>query len=465
MVGQVATLAMGAAVSQALVSLSAPLLTRLYGAADFGVFSVYSSVLAFCIIVASLRYELAIPLPVDDRSAVNLLAVAITITAIGVAALVLSLLGGHRFLVGVTGSAALVDVLRVLPLSVFTCVLFQSVSSWMIRKRAFGTLSRARAGQALTQVSLQLGGGALGWGPAGLALGPALSQLAGVAVLARGARLPRHQISPTTWPALMRRHRDFALYTTPTAIIDFVGLHAPLLIFAKYFSMEVVGFLALSLRVLDVPASVVGNATGQVFYRAAAEGGASCIETRRLVERTAAALLLPAIGVFSIVLLHGPFLFGLVFGPRWRQAGLFAQILAPWLMIRLVSAPLSAFVYVKGAQRGGLYFGAVIAAARVLAILYGGRSGSSVLALQLFSGCGVVLSIGYVGWILHLAGSDLISWLARLRGPLASLLVALAGCAVLNRYLTATASVALTVAVLGAITLVVGTRSQKATVG
>ncbi|MGB9859042.1 MAG: lipopolysaccharide biosynthesis protein, partial [Moorellaceae bacterium] len=75
----VAVLTGGTAAGQAMVVLASPILTRLYTPEDFGVLAVYSSVLSIVSVVASLRYELAIPLAEDDETAANLLLLSLTI--------------------------------------------------------------------------------------------------------------------------------------------------------------------------------------------------------------------------------------------------------------------------------------------------------------------------------------------------------------------------------------------------
>ncbi len=58
----VAVVTAGTALGQGLVLASAPLLTRLYTPADFGVLAVYSSIVSLVAVVGALRYELAIAL-------------------------------------------------------------------------------------------------------------------------------------------------------------------------------------------------------------------------------------------------------------------------------------------------------------------------------------------------------------------------------------------------------------------
>src|SRR5262249_45493535 len=73
----VMTLASGTAVGQVLLVLSLPVLTRLYSPADYGALAGYASTLTVLLVMASLRFELAIPLPEDDRVAGSLLALSL----------------------------------------------------------------------------------------------------------------------------------------------------------------------------------------------------------------------------------------------------------------------------------------------------------------------------------------------------------------------------------------------------
>jgi O-antigen/teichoic acid export membrane protein len=64
----VAVVTAGSALGQGLVVASAPLLTRLYTPADFGVLAVYGSIVSLVAVVAALRYEFAIALPGHDKA-------------------------------------------------------------------------------------------------------------------------------------------------------------------------------------------------------------------------------------------------------------------------------------------------------------------------------------------------------------------------------------------------------------
>ena len=77
----VMTLASGTAIAQLLLVLATPILTRLYTPADYGTLAVYASTLTVLLVLASLRYESAVPLPEDEDVAGSVLAIALLVLA------------------------------------------------------------------------------------------------------------------------------------------------------------------------------------------------------------------------------------------------------------------------------------------------------------------------------------------------------------------------------------------------
>jgi hypothetical protein len=93
--------------------LAALVLTRLYGPSGLGVLSVYAAVLALMTIVAGLRYEIAIPLPEDDRGGLALLAlVALCLVGTTIVVAVVTLLAGRTYASWFGGSFPTVYQLR-----------------------------------------------------------------------------------------------------------------------------------------------------------------------------------------------------------------------------------------------------------------------------------------------------------------------------------------------------------------
>ncbi len=77
----------GAAIAQAISLLLAPVITRLYSPSDFGTFTFLIALAGGIALIGTFRYEMAIMLPKDDKSAANVMflslgiAMAVTLLA------------------------------------------------------------------------------------------------------------------------------------------------------------------------------------------------------------------------------------------------------------------------------------------------------------------------------------------------------------------------------------------------
>lgn len=83
---------------------------------------------------------------------------------------------------------------------------------------------------------------------------------------------------------------------------------------------------------------------------------------------------------------------------RRQEAGVFAQILAPWAMIWFVATILSLLIYILEIQEFGLKYNILNLGSRFLSLLIGGLLGNVYLALFLFMISGICV-YGYIGYI------------------------------------------------------------------
>jgi O-antigen/teichoic acid export membrane protein len=121
------------------------------------------------------------------------------------------------------------------------------------------------------------------------------------------------------------------------------------------------------------------------------------------------------------VALAGPQLFATVMGNRWEEAGRYAQLLAPWFAVWLVSNPLSGLLSVREWQGSALAFTAFEFALRLGSLLIGARRGSPMLAIALLSASGIIISVASIARFMRAGHSSI----RRLLDP-AARLVALA---------------------------------------
>ncbi|MCE8024801.1 lipopolysaccharide biosynthesis protein [Billgrantia aerodenitrificans] len=404
----VSVLVGGTAGAQLLTLLAAPLLTRLYAPEDFGLLAVYGGLLALFTVVASGRYQLAIPLPETEREASAVLALSLLVVCLTTMVSLLLVALGGRGLAELLGVPALAPWLWLLPLGVAFAGGYQAVSHWAVRTRAFSTIAATRIKQSLALLTIQLLASPMGG--AGLLLGHAAGQGAGTLTLARPAlrAVRQHGVTPREVWAVARRYCKFPLFSTWSGLFNTLGKQLPPLLFAALFSPVAAGLYALAHRVLAMPMTLIGEAIGKVFFASAAEAHRRG-ELGALVARVHGVLAQLAMPAAIVLVLSGPELFALVFGQRWREAGEFARWMAPWLYMVFITSPLSHLFTVLERQGQGLIFQTVLLVVRVAAIATGAAANDLLLTVALFSLGSALCWIGFLAWIARLTGNRPVS--------------------------------------------------------
>lgn len=394
----VSVLVGGTVGAQALMVLASPLLTRLYTPEDFGLLAVYASILSLFTVIASLRYELAIPLPEKDSEAAHVAILSLLIVGLITAISALMILIGGERLAQLINAPDMANYLWLIPVGVLTIGCYQVFNYWAIRTKSFGTIAKTKISQSLATLAVQLSGFKLG--VLALMLGQTGGQSVGVMNLARPALKSPH-FKGWQWSDLKKvaaRYKSFPIFSTWGGFLNTASMQLPPLLFAIFFSAGVAGLYALAHRVLAMPMSLIGSAVGNVFFANAAE---AYREDRLapLFESVYAKLVSIIMPVVLVLMIDAPRLFAVVFGENWEEAGELARWMAPWLAVVFVASPLSVLFEILEKQKLGMYFQGLMLLVRVVAIGIGFQYDSMILAVILFSLFSMLCWIGFLVWV------------------------------------------------------------------
>lgn len=388
--------------AQGLTILIAPLLTRLYGPDDFGLLAAYAGLLALWSVVASLRYELAIPLPEDHRDAANLVLLCVLLTIISALLSTIVVAVFANPIAQTFRAPHLAPFLWLLPLGVFLNGTYKATNYWAMRQKNFSAIAATQVHQSFGKAFLQILGYKLG--PGNLVFAQALSQGIGAGRLGRAFvnTVSRTELSLAGAKVMANRYRRFPIYSSGEGLLNTAGLQLPPLLFAALFSPAAAGLYALANQILSLPMSLIGGAVGQVFFSQAAQAHRDGTLSRivlQLHRRLAHIGVPPSL----LLMLVAPDLFALVFGSDWRQAGEFARWMIPWTYLVFVLSPLSTLFAVVERQVQGLTFQIVLVAARVLAIASGAYFFEDLLvSVTLFAVASALCWLGLLVWLATL---------------------------------------------------------------
>ncbi|MGM0984797.1 MAG: oligosaccharide flippase family protein [Pseudomonadota bacterium] len=401
----------GTAGAQLLMVLAAPLLTRLYTPEDFGLLAVFTALLALLTVIASGRYELGIPLPKSDQDAANItllsLAIVVFVTAV---ALAMFLIWPHE-IANAVNAPELAAYLWLIPFGVFFVGCYQVFNKWAVRSKQFGSIAKTRIYQSIGTLAIQIGG--FKFGAPALLGGHAAGQGVGATGLAFSAlkRPEFRRCTPSAMWGQARRYRDFPIYSTWTGLFNAASLQLAPILFVALFGASVAGLYALTLRILSMPGSLIGNAVGSVFLSEAPEArrnGTLPALVTRLHSRLAMVGALP----LAVLLFFGPELFAFVFGEQWRQAGVYARWMAPWIYLQFQWSPLSMLASVLELQKAAMIAQFLTLFARVFVVIifavFGASANWSIFAFAVVSAiCYMIKAL----WFFYAAGCDLKKYL------------------------------------------------------
>ena len=343
----------GTAFAQALTVLALPLLTRLYTPEDFELLAVYVAVLSMVTVVSSLRYNIAIPLPEEDRHGMALLVLSL-LCAAAVSALLATFVWLFPAIVADRlGQPSLMPYLWMVPLGVFLAAVYGALQYWSSRKKRFALITRTRVTRATGGIGAQAAVGFFAPSPFGLIFGHMLYGGLGVLGLARDLVLKDREalerIGLRQIKARALEYRRFPLWSVPESLFNTASIQLPLILIAASTAGPEAGFLMLAMRVMGVPMALVGSSVAQVFLAEAPKKyreGSLLAFTRH----TMSALLktggppLVAVGILS------PILFPLIFGPSWQRAGSLVAWMTPWFVLQFVASPVSMVLHVTSKQ-------------------------------------------------------------------------------------------------------------------
>lgn len=390
----VSVLVGGTATAQVIAILASPILTRLYSTEDFGLLAVYGSIIGIVGVIASLRYELAIPIAETDKEAASLVYLS------GIILITVSIITGIVFyafssqLLGVLKAPALKPFLWLLPLSVFFMGLYNILNYWAIRTKQFGVIARTKFTQSFSSVAVQLA--AFKLGAISLLFGQLMGQTAGNTSLFTSALKPHKEtfkeVKKGDIVNSAKRWKKFPLFSTWQGLLNTASTQLPPLLLTIFFSPSITGIFMLANRVLNLPMNMIGSAISNVFFSKSVE---ACKNEKLAslvvdIHKKLANLAMPPM---ILLLISAPKLFSLVFGKNWIQSGVIAQLMVPWLYFQFIVSPITTLFAVLEKQKVEMNIHLLLLVFRIISLFIGFSFKNYILSIALFS---LTSTIGYI---------------------------------------------------------------------
>ncbi|MBL0071339.1 MAG: oligosaccharide flippase family protein [Bacteroidetes bacterium] len=150
---------------------------------------------------------------------------------------------------------------------------------------------------------------------------------------------------------LARKYSDLPLVNGLHAFTDMLQVTGVIFVISAVFESVTTGLYGLTMRILQAPLTMIGTSFSIVFYKEASEKVANNQKITKLLRTTILTLAAISFPVFLVIMIIGPDLFAFVFGESWRDAGVYARILSPYLFMNFISSPVSHLPVILNKQR------------------------------------------------------------------------------------------------------------------
>ena len=349
-VGNVATLATGTTIAQAVSILTAPILYRIYSKVDYGTLGLYMAIVGVAGVFSTMQYLQPILLEKEDDDAKHVMWLNRTINiAITILVTLLVFLFGD-YLGELLRNKDIMPWLYLAPISIFFSGQGQIFGIWANRKKKYKILSYNAILTALLVPALSISIGLYNNGPLGLFLGLLVSHVVPPIVLlvtlTKYDDLGLKYFDWNTIKAKAKQHKNFPIYSLPSDFINRLTNQLPVFMLSVFAGPGPVGVYNLCVRMLGIPIQLIGGAIGEVFKQKATQDYNETGDFNNVFKKTFKTLGLISIVPFLIIVFFGPQLFSFSFGQNWREAGVFAQILVLMYMLKLIISPLSYSFYI-----------------------------------------------------------------------------------------------------------------------
>ena len=398
----VLTLMTGTTIAQAIPIAASPILTRIYTPADFGVMALFVAITSIFGSISSGRYELAIMLPKKEEDAINIFALGFILTTLLSLILLILVILFNDDIAKLLNNEEIRFWLFFIPVTVFFTGLFNILTYYNIRKKKYKDIRSATIIKSVISATVQLSFGFIQNGVTGLISGQIFSQMFANMRLFKNILKDKvliSGISKVKIVAQAKRYKDFPKFSLWAVLANTLSGSLINILISSFFSLATLGFYSLVQRVLGLPTTLIGGSIGQVFFQQVTKEKQETGKATNSFNSTVKKLFIIGIPIFGILFFLVEHLFAFVFGEEWRIAGVYAQILIPFVFIKFVSSTVSTINTVFEKQKIGLYINILLLLTSIT-ILYSSRLFNLDFSNFLFT-LSLVLSLEYALFLLY----------------------------------------------------------------
>lgn len=383
------------ALTQLILVVSSPILTRLYTPEDFGNLAIYMSILGILTVISSFRYELALPASVNSKEEINLLFLSFLIIAINFIILILFTYFFLDDLLSLLNQKYLVPYKWLIPFGFLFMGIYRISVQLATKQKRYKDIAKTKISQSMGMVGIQILFFKLG--AFALLLGHIIGQSLGVIRILFSSEILKNIRSHVSRKSILEvafKYKNFPKFSLPSALLNVVGAQLPIIMLSSLFSPAIAGFYALAQRIIFLPVTMLtGSIVSIIFGEGRNLKNNNQLEKKIWdIHKVLSFIALPiAIAVFLVM----PDIFRIIFGDRWEMAGSFAALLMPWFFLVFTMTPVFDTFEAFYNQRIVMFFQLFLSIGRVGAIFLGYLQADIYKSILYFSIISVVVFLAF----------------------------------------------------------------------
>lgn len=358
-----------------------PIITRIFDPSQYGVFSIYNSIVINLSVINTLRYAQAIILPKEEIDKDNLVSFSI-LFSISFFLLLYAITPFSDELLTFFKLQQIGYFIYFVPLGILLVSFIEIIVSINVREKLFKRNSIAGfINQALSRTANISYGIFIKPETGGLILGDLFGKLVCLIILFsknlgkylfRCLSVFRYDDIKTT----IIKYKDFPLYNLPSSLISTLSGHIPIYFLQLKFGLSIVGSFSLASGLLEVLNRALPYSIAPVYMQRMSElkqkGGSIELYLPEIAGRTFK-LLLILTGIsfagFTVVSLTAERVFEFWFGEGWSVAGKLCSVLSVYYFSYFINIPIGEVFAIVGKQHVKFWISNFNFCARILTVV------------------------------------------------------------------------------------------------
>ena len=393
----------GIGISIVLSFLLQPIITRLYSPETLGEFSLIVSVVAILNIISSFSYDKAILAAEDYKEATNLFFISSFILLINTVLLFIVFYYGFDLIFENTKYNLISSFCFLIPLFVLLKGFNKNLQYLLIKKGSFTKNSIAEVIKGTLPSTLKIILGNL--------LSPKIiyliiSTLVGAFIntiflfsqLFKSI-LDTLDFSYDVNKKIVIKYIEYFKYFNWNNLLNSFAQQIIFFLLLAFYSTKEVGFYSLAYSVILLPLGLISGSVYKVFLPHLSK----TIKKNKKIGSNfkKVTLYLLAIGFFGFLILFfiAPWLFQFVFGEEWRESGLYARCLIPWILMLFINKPANSIIQAFQKFKFLTIYNITVLILRILSVALGYYLYDSVIvSLILFSLVGFLSNLIFISY-------------------------------------------------------------------